>query len=215
MTLHTTDLQRPLVVIVDDDASVRTSIEELLFSVGIDATGYGSSRALLDAAVPERPGCLVLDVRLPGSSGLDLQEQLAAQGNAKPIIFLTGHGDIPMTVQAMKAGAIDFLTKPFRDQSLLDAVATGIEQDIAQRADAVLMRQQVERHATLTVRERQVLALVAQGRINKQIAFDLGITQATVKLHRGGVMRKMKARSIGELIQFWRLLPADLRRATT
>jgi FixJ family two-component response regulator len=207
MTFLATGKDRPLVVIVDDDAAVRASLEELMLSVGIDATGFGSTHELLDADLPERPGCLVLDVRMPGASGLDLQQHFAATGNAKPIIFLTGHGDIPMTVQAMKAGAVDFLTKPFRDQSLLDAVSAGIERDLAQRADAELVGLQADRHATLTARERQVLRLVAQGRLNKQIAFELGITEVTVKLHRSAVMKKMCATSIGELIRAWDLLP--------
>lgn len=215
MTLLATANDRPLVVIVDDDAAVRASLEELMLSVGIDATGFGSTRELLEAELPERPGCLVLDVRMPGASGLDLQRHLAATGNAKPIVFLTGHGDIPMTVQAMKAGAVDFLTKPFRDQSLLDAVTKGIERDLAQRADAERVRQQVDRYSTLTARERQVLGLVAQGRLNKQIAFELGITEVTVKLHRSAVMRKMEAGSIGELIRAWELLPAELREPAT
>jgi FixJ family two-component response regulator len=204
---------RPLVVIVDDDEAVRDALAELMESVGIDAIGFGSTHALLEAALPERPGCLVLDVRMPGSSGLDLQQHLAASGDAKPIIFLTGHGDIPMTVQAMKAGAVDFLTKPFRDQSLLDAVTTGIERDLAQRAEARLVKQQADRHATLTARERQVLALVAQGRLNKQIAFTLGISEVTVKLHRSSVMKKMHAASVGELIRAWDTLPAELRES--
>jgi FixJ family two-component response regulator len=207
--------ERPLVVVVDDDAAVRLSIEELMLSVGIDATGFGSTRELLDAELPERPGCLVLDVRMPGSSGLDLQQHMAANGNAKPIIFLTGHGDIPMTVQAMKAGAVDFLTKPVRDQSLLDAVTTGIERDIAQRADARLVKEHVDRCATLTARERQVFGLVAQGLLNKQIAYELGITVVTVKLHRSSVMKKMHALSVGELIRAWELLPAHLRVPAT
>lgn len=215
MTFLATGKDRPLVVIVDDDVAVRASLEELMLSVGIDATGFGSTHELLDADLPERPGCLVLDVRMPGASGLDLQQHLAATGNAKPIIFLTGHGDIPMTVQAMKAGAVDFLTKPFRDQSLLDAVSAGIERDLAQRADAELVKLQADRHATLTVRERQVLRLVAQGRLNKQIAFELGITEVTVKLHRSAVMKKMCATSIGELIRAWDLLPAELRERMT
>jgi FixJ family two-component response regulator len=215
MTFLATGKDRPLVVIVDDDAAVRASLEELMLSVGIDATGFGSTHELLDADLPERPGCLVLDVRMPGASGLDLQQHFAATGNAKPIIFLTGHGDIPMTVQAMKAGAVDFLTKPFRDQSLLDAVSAGIERDLAQRADAELVGLQADRHATLTARERQVLRLVAQGRLNKQIAFELGITEVTVKLHRSAVMKKMCATSIGELIRAWDLLPAELRERTT
>jgi FixJ family two-component response regulator len=215
MTVAATESERPLVVIVDDDAAVRTSIEELMLSVGVDATGFGSTRELLEADLPERPGCLVLDVRMPGSSGLDLQQHLAATGNAKPIIFLTGHGDIPMTVQAMKAGAIDFLTKPFRDQSMLDAVTAGIERDLAQRADARTVKQFADRYAALTARERQVLKLVALGRLNKQIAFELGITEVTVKLHRSGVMKKMQAASIGELIRAWEMLPAEIRERTT
>lgn len=215
MISQTLEEERPLVVIVDDDASVRTSVEELMLSVGIDAQGFGSTRELLDAALPERPGCYVLDVRMPGSSGLDLQQHLAANGNGKPIVFLTGHGDIPMTVQAMKAGAVDFLTKPFRDQSLIDAVTAGIERDVAQRSDARQVKRHADRHATLTVRERQVLRLVALGRLNKQIAFELGITEVTVKLHRSSVMRKMQAGSIGELIRAWDKLPAELRESAT
>lgn len=206
---------RPLVLIVDDDTAVRAAIEELMLSVGIDAAGFGSTHALLEADLPDRPGCLILDVRMPGSSGLDLQQHLAATGNPKPIVFLTGHGDIPMTVQAMKAGAIDFLTKPVRDQSLLDAVTTGIERDIAQRADARLIKQQADRHATLTTRERQVLRQVAQGRLNKQIAYDLGISEVTVKLHRSSVMRKMAAATVGELIRAWDVLPETLREEPT
>jgi len=206
---------RPLVVIVDDDAAVRTSIEELMLSVGIDAAGFGSTRELLEAKLPERPGCLVLDVRMPGSSGLDLQQHLAAAGNAKPIIFLTGHGDIPMSVQAMKAGAIDFLTKPVRDQSLLDAVALGIERDLAQRVGAQVTKLHADRYGTLSPRERQVLRQVAQGRLNKQIAFDLGISEVTVKLHRSSVMRKMVANTVGELIRGWDLLPEPLRHEGT
>lgn len=206
---------RPLVVIVDDDSAVRTSIEELMLSVGIDAAGFGSTRELLEAKLPERPGCMVLDVRMPGSSGLDLQQHLAAAGNAKPIIFLTGHGDIPMSVQAMKAGAIDFLTKPVRDQSLLDAVTLGIERDLALRAGAQVTKLHVDRYGTLSPRERQVLRQVAQGRLNKQIAFDLGISEVTVKLHRSSVMRKMAANTVGELIRAWDLLPEPLRHEET
>jgi len=215
MTFLAAEEDRPLVVIVDDDAAVRASLEELMLSVGIDATGFGSTRELLEAQLPERPGCLVLDVRMPGASGLDLQQHFAAAGNLKPIIFLTGHGDIPMTVQAMKAGAVDFLTKPFRDQSLLDAVTAGIERDLAQRADAELVKQQADRYATLTARERQVFELVSRGRLNKQIAFELGISEVTVKLHRSAVMRKMHASSVGELIRAWDLLPAELRERGT
>ncbi|HSX56487.1 MAG TPA: response regulator transcription factor [Sphingomonas sp.] len=202
-------------LVVDDDPDVRTSIEELMLSVGIDAVGFASTRDLLGADFPARPGCLVLDVRMPGASGLDLQQHLAAAGNAKPIVFLTGHGDIPMSVQAMKAGAVDFLTKPVRDQSLLDAVTTGIERDVSQRVDAQRAQEQAERYATLTMRERQVLERVARGRLNKQIAYELGISEVTVKLHRSSVMRKMEAGTVGELIRAWDLLPADLRQEQT
>lgn len=204
---------RPLVVVVDDDGEVRTSIEELMLSVGLEVSSFASPRELLDSVLPERPGCMVLDVRLPGASGLDLQHQLAARGETKPVVFLTGHGDIPMSVQAMKAGAVDFLTKPFRDQTLLDAVVAGIERDIAEREKARTVRQYVERLATLTPRERQVLYAVVRGRLNKQIAFDLGISEITVKLHRGNLMRKMQVASVVQLIRVWESLPADLQRS--
>jgi FixJ family two-component response regulator len=202
---------RPLVLIVDDDEEVRSALQELLLSVGIDACCFGSTQELLHADLPERPGCLILDVRMPGASGLDLQQHLASNGNTRPIIFLTGHGDIAMTVQAMKAGAVDFLTKPVRDQTLLDAVTAGIEKDISQRAAARVIKQHVDRYATLTPREREVLREVAKGRLNKQIAFGLGISEVTVKLHRGNVTRKMQATSVGQLIRIWELLPAELR----
>ena len=201
----------PLVLIVDDDEEVRAALQELMLSVGLDAVCFASPRELLESELPDRPGCLVLDVRMPGASGLDLQQQMAAKGNLKPIIFLTGHGDIPMTVQAMKAGAIDFLTKPFRDQTLLDAVTVAIEKDVEQIAATRRAKQHLDFFETLTQRERQVMREVARGRLNKQIAFDLGIKEITVKLHRGNVMRKMKASSVGELIRAWETLPADLR----
>jgi FixJ family two-component response regulator len=203
--------ERPLVLIVDDDERIREALQELLLSVGTESVCFASTRELLDTTLPDRPGCLILDVRMPGSSGLDLQNHLAMNGDAKPIIFLTGHGDIPMTVRAMKAGAVDFLTKPVRDQTLLDAVAAGVARDIAQRASARVVNQYVERLATLTARERQVLREVARGRLNKQIAFDLGISEITVKLHRSNVMRKMQAASVGDLIRAWEALPDNLR----
>jgi FixJ family two-component response regulator len=184
-------------------------------SVGIDAQGFSSTQELMERPLPERPGCLVLDVRMPGSSGLDLQHHLAASGEAKPIIFVTGHGDIPMSVQAMKAGAVDFLTKPFRDQTLLDAVSVGIELDRARRAEAAQAAQQIKRYETLTAREREVLREVTRGRLNKQIGYDLGISEVTVKLHRSSVMRKMHAASLGELIRGWNLLPSAIRDATS
>jgi FixJ family two-component response regulator len=202
---------QPLVLIVDDDERIRTALQELMLSVGIDSACFASTRELLASDLPDRPGCLILDVRMPGASGLDLQNDLAMNGDAKPIIFLTGHGDIAMTVRAMKAGAIDFLTKPVRDQTLLDAVAAGIARDIEQRASARVVKQHVERLATLTPRERQVFREVARGRLNKQIAFDLGISEITVKLHRSNVMRKMEARSVGDLVRAWEALPDNVR----
>jgi FixJ family two-component response regulator len=203
----------PLVIIVDDDASVREALSDLIRSAGLQAVDFASTRDLLDADVLESPGCLILDVRMPGASGLDLQHQLAERGNTKPIIFLTGHGDIAMTVQAMKAGAVDFLTKPVRDQTLLDAVMGAIATDAARRVRGAVARRNAERLETLTLRQREVLSEVARGRLNKQIAFDLGISEVTVKLHRGTGMRKMEAASIGELIRAWETLPA-VRRGT-
>jgi FixJ family two-component response regulator len=207
------DASEPIVVIVDDDAVVREALSELILSAGLQPMSFASTREVLDANILDRPGCLILDVRMPGASGLHLQHHLAESGNAKPIIFLTGHGDIPMTVQAMKAGAVDFLTKPVRDQTLLDAVIAGIELDAARRANALVVRRNIERLETLTHREREILREVARGRLNKQIAFDLGISEVTVKLHRANVMRKMEAGSIGELIRAWETLPMAMREA--
>lgn len=205
------DAGQPLVIIVDDDACVREALSELILSVGFQPECFSSVRELLHSDVMERPGCLILDVRLPGASGLDLQHHLVQNGNPKPIIFLTGYGDIPMTVQAMKAGAIDFLTKPVRDQTLLDAVMIAIERDAAQRDRARVARLHLERYRTLSRRERQVMGAVALGRFNKQIAFDLSISEVTVKLHRSNLMRKMQLTSVGELIRLWEALPAEVR----
>src|SRR5262245_62097444 len=206
-----TDADRAFVLIVDDDERVRLAIQELVQSVGLDAACFGSTQELLESEAYERPGCLILDVRLPGLSGLDFQRHLNSSGKTKPIIFLTGHADVPMTVQAMKAGAIDFLTKPFRDQSLLDAIKAAIERDVARRAEETIAQQHVDLFDTLTARERQVLREVASGRVNKQIAFDLGISVVTVKLHRSNVMRKMQATSVGSLIRTWEMLPSGVR----
>lgn len=208
------DTSEPIVIIVDDDAAVREALSELILSAGLKPLSFASTREVLDADILDRPGCLILDVRMPGASGLHLQRHLAENGNAKPIVFLTGHGDIPMTVQAMKAGAVDFLTKPVRDQTLLDAVITGIALDAARRANALIVSRNLERLETLTHREREILREVAQGRLNKQIAFDLGISEVTVKLHRANVMRKMGAGSIGELIRAWETLPMVMREAS-
>jgi FixJ family two-component response regulator len=206
-----TEAEQPLVIIVDDDAGIREALSELILSASLHSICFASINELLHADVMDSPGCMILDVRLPGASGLDLQHHLAQNGNPKPIIFLTGYGDIPMTVQAMKAGAIDFLTKPVRDQTLLDAVMIGIERDIAQRDKARVARLHLDRHRTLTRRERQVMYAVALGRFNKQIAFDLNISEVTVKLHRSNLMRKMHVTSVGELIRLWETLPAEVR----
>jgi len=203
----------PVIAVADDDDSVRAALCELLESAGFEAVCFDSTRDLLDSPVLQRPGCLILDVRMPGISGLELQSRLARIGNAKPIIFLTGHGDIPMTVQAMKAGAVDFLTKPVRDQTLLDAVTAAIALDANRRAEAIVVERNCGLVRTLTRREHQVLCEVVKGRLNKQIAFDLGITEVTVKLHRSNGMRKMKATTIGELIRGWETLPESLRTA--
>ena len=211
MSKRGTDADRALVLIVDDDERVRLAIQELVQSVGLDAACFASTQELLESEAYERPGCLVLDVRLPGLSGLDFQRHLNSSGKTKPIVFLTGHADVPMTVQAIKAGAVDFLTKPFRDQSLLDAIKDAIECDIARRAEETIVQQHLDRFDTLTARERQVLREVANGRLNKQIAFDLGISVVTVKLHRANLMRKMHAASVGDLIRAWEALPASVR----
>ena len=205
------DDSQPIVLIVDDDAAVREALQELILSAGLQAASFASTRELLESGFMDRPGCLILDVRMPGTSGLELQRQFADNGIVKPIIFLTGHGDIPMTVQAMKHGAVDFLTKPVRDQTLLDSVVAAIGRDAIERVRAEAVKKAVTRLETLTPREREVIAEVARGRLNKQIAFDLGISEVTVKLHRGNVMRKMQVGSVGELIRAWELLPPDLR----
>lgn len=202
----TADTAAPLVVIVEDDEGVRDGLQDLLRSVGLDTIAYGSTGALLAATLPDRPGCLILDVRLPGSSGLDLQAKLAAMGNRMPIIFMTGHGDIPMSVQAMKAGALDFLTKPFRDQDMLDAIAVAIERDRARRAASAGVAKLETLAATLTAREAEVMQHVVRGLLNKQIAHALGISEITVKIHRGNVMRKMGAGSVADLVRKTELL---------
>ena len=190
-----------VVHVVDDDASVRAALESLLRSVGHRVETHASPRAFLADGRREGPGCLVLDVRLPGQSGLELQQELARSGWPMPIVFISGHGDVPMSVAAMKAGAIEFLTKPFRDQDLLDAVHRGLERDIAQRAAAAGLADLHHRLASLTLREREVMSLVVDGRLNKQIAADLTLSEVTVKVHRAQVMRKMQARSLPDLVR--------------
>jgi FixJ family two-component response regulator len=176
-------------------------LASLLRSVGLEVKVFSSTQQFLDSPRPDVPSCLVLDVRLPGAGGLDLQSQLLKSSIHLPIVFITGHGDIPMSVRAMKAGAIEFLTKPFRDQELLDAIQLGIERDRARRRDSEAVGRLQERFETLTAREREIMAHVVTGRMNKQIAGDLRVTEITVKVHRGQVMRKMGAKSLAELVR--------------
>ena len=191
----------PTVVIVDDEAAVRESLDSLLRSVGLRTLLFASPAELLRASVPDGPGCLVLDVRLPGTSGLDFQDQLSKNGIELPIVFMTGHGDIPMSVRALKAGAVDFLSTPFRDQDMLDAVSAAIERDTLRRSHAAGLDGVRSRYGTLTAREREVLALVVSGLMNKQVAGELGLSEITVKIHRGNVMRKMGVRSLADLVR--------------
>jgi FixJ family two-component response regulator len=193
--------ERPIVFVVDDDPSMREAVQDLIASVGLEARGFASPREFLEAIRPDAPACLVLDVRLPGSSGLNFQQELAQAGVLIPVIFITGHGDIPMSVRAIKAGAVEFLTKPFRDQELLDAINTGIERNRAQRREGAVLEDLRQRFAALTPREREIMALVILGRMNKQIAGDLGVSEVTVKVHRGQIMRKMRAKSLPELVR--------------
>jgi FixJ family two-component response regulator len=190
---------KPTVLVIDDDSDLRASIARLLRSLDMDAKLFASIPDFLKSDPPDGPTCLVLDVRLPGQSGLDLQRELAAAHRNLPIIFITGHGDIPMTVQAMKGGAIEFLTKPFRDQDLLDAIQLGLARDRVRRENEEALTALKERFGSLSPREREIMIEVARGRLSKQIAGDIGIAEATVKVHRSRLMRKMKARSLPAL----------------
>jgi len=193
--------QRAVVFVIDDDASMRGALANLVSSVGLESQLFASPQEFLAAPRLDVPACLVLDVRLPGMSGLAFQQQLAALGIPIPIVFVTGHGDVPMTVRAMKAGAVEFLTKPFDDQALLDAVHAAIERDRARRHEAAGAAQFQARYRELTEREREVMALVVSGRQNKQIASELGVSVVTVKVHRAQVMRKMEVKSVAELVR--------------
>jgi FixJ family two-component response regulator len=205
----------PIVFIVDDDEAVRNSLRLLLKSVGLAASALSCAREFLDTYKPLQPGCLVLDVRMPGMSGLDLQQRLNLQGAVIPVIFITGHGDIPMAVEAMQAGAFDFLQKPFRDQQLVDCIQRALEKDRASRAELDERSRIRERLGSLTPREREVLALVTSGKPNKIMAADLGVSQRTVEIHRARVMEKMGAASLAQLVRMVmdvdeKVLPAPL-----
>ena len=206
---------QPIVFVVDDDPSIRTALANLFRSVGLQSETFGSTPEFLRSPLPDVASCLVLDIRLPGLSGLDFQVELAQANIHIPIVFVTGHGDIPMTVRAMKAGAVDFLSKPFRDQDMLDAVATAIERDRKRRAEAKLRADLQAHFETLTPREREVLPLVASGLMNKQVAAEIGLAQITVKIHRGHIMRKMGARSLADLVRMAETLGVRHKRVQT
>jgi len=191
----------PVVFVVDDDASVRQALDDLFRSVGLRVQAFGSATEFLQSTLPDVPGCLVLDIRLPGLSGLDFQTELTKAGTNIPIIFITGHGDIPMSVRAMKAGAVEFLTKPFREQDMLDAIRVALERDRGRREHDRKTSELHNLFDTLTNREQEVIGFVAAGLMNKQIAAEIGVSEITVKVHRGNVMRKMGARSLADLVR--------------
>jgi FixJ family two-component response regulator len=201
----------PVVFVIDDDPSMRAALEDLVGSIGLQVKVFASPQEFLNSSRPDAPSCLVLDVRLPGMSGLAFQKELTKAGSDLPVIFITGHGDIPMSVRAMKAGAVEFLAKPFHHQELLDAINTAIERDVENRRKSIVDSELRKRHATLTERERQIMKLVVSGRANKQIASELSLSEMTVKVHRGQVMRKMRAASLPDLVRmFDRLDPPNM-----
>ena len=191
----------PVVLVVDDDASLRSTVSSLLRSTGLQVLTFGSVAEFLEANLPHEAGCLILDIRLPGQSGLDLQAELVREEVRIPIIFLSGYGDVPTTVQAMKAGAVDFLTKPFSDKELLGAIAVALDLDATRRRGEKLLSDLHARYESLSNREREVMAHVTSGLLNKQTAYEMGLSEITVKVHRGNMMRKMAARSLPELVR--------------
>lgn len=204
--------EQSVVFVIDDDPSMRASLESLLRSICYEVKAFATAQEFLLCERPDMPGCLVLDVRLPGQSGLEFQRELRHLNIELPIVFITGHGDIPMSVTAMKAGAIEFLTKPFRDQEFLDAVNRGIELDLERRTRTAVLADLRERYASLTAREREIMALVAAGQLNKQIAAELQLSEITVKVHRAQVMRKMQAKSLPDLVRFADKLALDIAK---
>jgi FixJ family two-component response regulator len=208
------DCGQPTVVVIDDDASVRRVLTKLLNSVGLQVDAFDSAAAFLDSNSQDAAACLILDIRLPGLSGLDLQAELAGEDIHVPIIFITGHADVPMTVKAMKAGAVDFLTKPFRDQDLLDAVSTALERDRKRRAEEEKASSLLSRFQALKPREQEVMRHVTAGLMNKQIAHEMGLKEITVKIHRGNLMRKMGAKSLADLVKMSEALRGQLSAPT-
>jgi len=190
-----------LVHVVDDDAPLRAAMEGLFESVGLAARCYGTAREFMDASIADKPGCIVIDIRLPDMNGLEFHARLCEMGVLLPVVMMTGYGDIPMSVRAMKRGAVDFLPKPFRDQDMLDAVMAAIERDRLRRGTEVELSRTRQRFESLSAREREVMLLVTEGKMNKQVAGDLGISEVTVKIHRGAAMRKMGARSLADLVR--------------
>jgi FixJ family two-component response regulator len=199
-------IERVIVYVVDDDASLRGALEALFDTVGLETRTYATAGDFLAAELADRPGCIVIDVRLPDMNGLDFQTRLVQMGIRLPVVMITGYGNIPMSVRAMKRGVVDFLPKPFHDQDMLDAVMAAIERDRERRAIDSDVAQMKQRFATLSPREQQVMLLVATGKMNKQVAGDLGITEITVKIHRGAAMRKMGARTLADLVRMAEVL---------